>query len=319
MISVTTVPSPRDSLVDHADFLEIHALTNVGRMVCVDEYLSWLRLASADEVAADSEWDWETEEESDQNEPLAMAAFRELDDRMYSCGKDLRHYPFEIGGNSLKLRHDGEKSVYTFLALLSWCGKDAGPRGTSGAKLFEEICARAAADYLGGPSQKVKWFVFGFPRRVQPRGFKDALDNLCSELGEGLGHHKGRLKLPHEKDGKLDVVAWREFDDRRPGKLITFGQCATGGDWVTKVTELPQAVDWCTTWMADRPGVWPVRSFFVPHRIDRTNWFDTCVKGGILLDRCRIASLASGVDTALEAELARWSSHVLNRIREEAT
>ena len=68
--------------------------------------------------------------------------------------------------------------------------------------------------------------------------------------------------------------------------------------------------------MADRPGVWPVRCFFVPHRIDRTNWFDTCVKGGILLDRCRIASLAAELDANLEAELANWSSHVLGVIKE---
>src|SRR5690606_9993303 len=163
-------------------------------------------------------------------------------------------------------------------ALLSWFGKDYGPRELDGEKLFEEDCGCAAATYLGWPSQNIKRFVFGFPRRAQPRGCKDALDALCRALGGGIGHRRGRATLPNQKDGKLDVVAWKDFDDRRGGKLITFGQCATGRDWPDKVTELPRSDDWCTLWMADRPGVFPLRCFYVPHRIDPENWFPICVK-----------------------------------------
>ena len=134
-------------------------------------------------------------------------------------------------------------------------------------------------------------------------------------MGDGGCHHKGRPKLPDQKDGKLDIVAWKEFEDKRQGKLITFGQCATGRDWEAKRSELPAAEDWCTNWMADRPAVWPVRSFFVPHRVDRGNWFYTCSLSGILYDRCRIASLASTLDTGLEAKWKKWSSHVLKEIR----
>jgi hypothetical protein len=35
-------------------------------------------------------------------------------------------------------------------------------------------------------------------------------------MGEGGSHHKGRPKLPDQKDGKLDIVAWKEFEDKRP-------------------------------------------------------------------------------------------------------
>jgi hypothetical protein len=313
MIDTTGLPSPNDPPECHADFLELTALRSMGRGISIHEYIRDLKLGNVDETIADSD-DGGQAEEDDQGEPLAEAAFSELDDRMRSCG-GLAEYPFEIESNLLKLRDDAETRLYTFLALLSWFGKSAGPKGTNGEKLFEEVCAKAAVGYLGGPSPRVKSFVFGFPRRVEPKGFKAALDKLCIVLGEGQGHHKARPKLPHEKDAKLDVVAWREFEDQRPGKIITFGQCATGADWIDKVTELPQTVDWCTTWMADRPGVWPVRSFFVPHRIDRKNWFDTCVKGGILHDRCRIANLAKDLGADLAAQIASWSSHVLSGIR----
>lgn len=285
MIDTTALPSPTDPAEYHADFLELMALKSASRSASIHEYIRDLKLASCDETLADSMRDEEFET-ADESESLAEAAFFEIDDRVRACGSVPTHYPFEAGESMLTLRDGGENSVYTFLALLSWYGKNAGPPGMNGEKLFEEVSARAAAAYLGGPSQNVNWVVFGFPRRVEPKGFKAALDQLCKRLGEGQGHHRARPKLPHEKDGKLDVVAWRDFDDRRQGKLITFGQCATGGDWAAKVSELPQTLDWCTMWMADRPGVFPVRSFFVPHRIDRVNWFDTCVKGGILHDRC---------------------------------
>lgn len=316
MMDPNNPPSPNDRAEDHADYLEFTALARESGSVSIHEYIKDLEVANADEAIADSEPERD-EVQFDQCEPLAEAAFDELDDRRRACGDIAERYPFEITSHSLKVRMNAEKSVYTFLALLSWFGKDAGPRGVNGEKLFEDVSARVAAAYLGGPSAQVGFYVFGFPRRVAPKGFKNALDSLCKELGEGDGHRKGRLKLPHEKDAKLDVVAWRDFHDRRQGKLITFGQCATGADWQEKLTELPQSIDWCTTWMADRPGVFPVRSFFVPHRIDDVNWFDTCVKGGILWDRCRIAGMASGFDANLNADLAVWSKHVLSTIRRQ--
>lgn len=313
MIDPKHPPSPTDRPEDHADYLELMALKRRGAAVSIYEYIKDLNVASADEVIGDSDPD-SAGQAFDQSEPIAEAAFAELDDRRDACDATARHYPFDVSNDSLKRRPDGERSVYTFLALLSWYGTSMQQTELNGVQLFEDVCASAAAAYLGGPSPHVKSYVFGFPRRIAPKGFKDALDDLCKQLGEGEGHRKGRPKLPHEKDAKLDLVAWKDFHDRRQGKLITFGQCATGGDWVQKITELPATFDWCTTWMADRPGVWPLRSFFVPHRVDRTNWFDACVKGGLLLDRCRIASLSSGVDRNLQDKLAAWSSHVVTVI-----
>jgi hypothetical protein len=319
MIDPDSVPAAGDPPEFHADFLELSVFKSAERSVSIHAYIRDLRLSNADEAAADAEddTDAETDDGADYSEPLAESAFSELDDRTQACGgSGVDHYPFEITANRVALCDNAESSLYTFLALLSWFGKDAGPPGTDGEKLFEEVSAQVAAAYLGGPNPDVKWFVFGFPRRfTTAKGFKDALDTLCRALGEGQGHHKGRPKLPDEKDAKLDVVAWREFSDRRQGKLINFGQCATGRNWAGKVTELPQTVDWCTTWMADRPGVWPIRSFFVPHRIDAANWFDTCVKGGLLYDRCRIASLTARLDGDLKGQCEAWSQHVLRRIR----
>jgi hypothetical protein len=315
MIQPDAVPEATAPPEHHADFLELCTLRSRRQSMSVQEFIRDLRIANATEVIADSNGRDEDDEGDEQAEALAQAAFDEIDARRRSFGSSASWYPFEVTPDSLSLRAGGEEALYTFLALLSWYGKDSGPNNTDGEKIFEEISAKAAEAYLGGPDVRVQSFVFGFPRQVEPKGFREALDKLCDVLGEGGGHHRGRPELPNQKDGKLDIVAWVEFADKREGKLITFGQCATGRNWGQKITELPDSGQWCRYWMAGNPTVSPLRSFFVPHRVERDNWTHTCNFGGILYDRCRIASLASEADTALRMQWSNWSAHVLKGIR----
>jgi hypothetical protein len=314
MIQPDSVPEATAPAEFHADFLELCTLRSVNRSVSAQEYIRDLRIGNATEAIADAH-DEDPDREDDDSEDLAQQAFDELDERVRNFGPSSGHYPFEVASNTLSLRVGGDQSLYTFLALLSWFGKDAGPPGTDGEKLFEDVCARAAESYLGMSGGRVTSVVFGFPRRVLARGFAAALDSLCQSMGEGGGHRKGRPKLPDQKDGKLDIVTWVEFHDRRQGKLISFGQCATGRNWGEKISELPPPERWCGHWMADTLTVLPVRSFFVPHRIDRENWSYSGTFGGLLYDRCRIASLASDADDPLRTQWAQWSAHVLHEIR----
>jgi hypothetical protein len=320
MIQPDSVPEATAPPEHHADFLEFSALRSHNQRVSFQEFVRDLRIGNAAEVVADSaEWDADGNGGDTGNyaeaEAIAQAAFDEVDERQRNFGVDAAQYPFENTGNSVSLRTEGEQSLYTFLSLLSWFGKDAGPSGTDGEKIFEEVCAKAGEAYLGGPSHRVRSFVFGFPRRVHSKGFAAALDSLCASLGEGGGHRKGRPKLPDQKDAKLDLVIWVEFHDSRHGKMITFGQCATGRNWDHKLSELPSPDLWCGHWMADAPTVLPVRSFFVPHRIERDLWTYKCTFGGILFDRCRIASLASETSGETKTNWMEWSAHVLDAIR----
>jgi len=316
MIAPNSVPAATDPPEHHADFLELCTLRSRNRCASFQEFLADLRIGNAGEAIADSSpRDAEEEESDEEAEAVAQSAFDELDERQRNFGANAASYPFDISGNTLKLKQNGQESLYTFLALLSWYGKDAGPADTDGERIFEEVCAKAAEVYLGGMAGRTMSVVFGFPRRVLPKGFAEALDSLCKSLGEGGGHRKGRPKLPDQKDGKLDIVTWIDFHDRRQGKLISFGQCATGDNWKGKISELPPPDRWCGHWMDDTPTVLPIRSFFVPHRIERNIWSHTCTFGGILYDRCRIASLASGADDELKKQWIAWSAHVLDQIR----
>jgi hypothetical protein len=312
MIGALVLPessAPREHL---ADWLELRTLGVEGRSTSFRDVVSQYKIGGVTDSTEEYELGTDIiTDEDDACEALAESVFAEIAEREKACGGPGTAYPFEVNGSLVNSLPNTESSVYTFLALLSEFGKDAGPTVGGGAKLFEDVCAKAAEVYLGGYSDDVLSRVFGFPRRLLPPGFRNALDQLCKDLGEGVCSHPNRPLVKDQKDAKLDIVAWREFPDRRPGKLIVFGQCATGQDWKDKVTELPNTDDWCTWWMSDRPVVWPVRLFFVPHRIQYEAWPWTNVIGGILFDRCRIAGLTSNLDPDIAARCAEWSAYVL--------
>ena len=133
---------------------------------------------------------------------------------------------------------------------------------------------------------------------------------MCRQMREGQSCRMDRSNLADQKDARLDLVVWRPFRDDRPGKLMGFGQCATGGDWPDKLTHL-QPETFCSMWLADSPVVPPARMFFVPFRIGLRRWMDVGRKGGIIFDRCRIAFSTRHVDEDLMRECAEWTSHVV--------
>jgi hypothetical protein len=299
---------------DLADWLEIRAFRDRDGNGSYIDLLNALRMSGT--VDALSEDDDEAEPEArtweDPYEGAAESALSEIADRFKACGAEDGSYPFETGANFVALTSNTHSSVYVFLLLLSCYGQHPSVRGAAGEKLFEEVCAKAAEAYLGGRHANVKSLVFGFPRRVLPRGFRDAVTALCGALQEGRGP-KARPNLRDQKDAKLDVVAWRGFDDGRAGKLIAFGQCATGSNWTEKLTEL-QADKWCFLWMEEMPAVNPIRVFFVPHRVSEREWISANAYGGILFDRCRIARHSQLLGRPLQRQLEAWSQHVLTKI-----
>jgi len=301
-----TVPSLIDPPEEKADWVELYALKDDDGNASFADLISALGLSGTADAIEEEDDEGPLEELTDEDhyEGAAEAAFQEITDRVDACRGVKDGYPFALTNNAVLRRNDSIGSVYCFLLMLSRFGHKAG--GSEGAKLFEELCAEAAKSYFGIDKTHVRSSVFGFPRRVGPAGFARALDALCCELGEGRGARQ-RPNSADQKDAKLDVVAWRSFADGRQGKLIAFGQCATGTDWKNKTTELGQPMDWCRLWMQDTPAVPPIRMFFVPHRISETVWFQTCVNGGILFDRCRIVQHSESVPEDLREQLAEWS------------
>src|SRR5262249_2280393 len=165
--------------------------------------------------------------------------------------------------------------------------------GLDGSSLFEEVCAAAGAAYLGGRRAGARSLVFGAPRRSTPAGFRAAVDHLCAELGGG-GGCRPPARLRPQRDSRLDVVVWRTFPDGRSGKVIAFGQCATGRGWPDKLEELqPRA--FTALWLREPLGIEPLRLFFVPFRVDAERWEEASLRWGVLFDLRPIAASAGGV------------------------
>jgi hypothetical protein len=199
-------------------------------------------------------------------------------------------YPFNVKGTVVSLRNSfpANPVPYLFCLLLSYCGW----KKKRGAKfdpwlLFEHLSCVAARAYVDG-----KALLFGTSSRKGAGAknvFRTQVDRLAAELNEGDGFKQ--LKGVRIQDGKLDLVAWKPFPDRRGSQLLLFGQCAAGGNWDgAKLSELQPREGFWDNWLLDAPVSPLIRSYFVPHRNPEMGyWKHDARLGGIFFDRCRVA------------------------------
>ena len=260
--------SPTDPLL-LADWLELQALISPDGNSSRGDLESALRVAALFEPDDDERLEQQT-----------LEVFSELEQRI---GAAKEAYPFTIDYGVLQTKPDWELiPAYVFCLCLSYFGWTISSTSTiNPRKLFEQISCTAAKGYLQGEAVG-----FGAPRTELPSSFPEAISALCERLGEGDGY--GGESSLNRQDDHLDLVAWKNFPDKLPSKIVMFGQCASGKHWRDKLAELQPEPFW-GQWMA-RAHVSPlVRSFFVPYRIERAWWRYTAGNSGVVFDRCRIA------------------------------
>jgi hypothetical protein len=304
-------PVASDDVTTKADFLELQSFRTKDRSVSLQDLTQELkRSGSVDAVGDPEAANYVGDRGTETSQSLAEDTFNELEDRHRACGGDSGQYPFSVNGSLLAHDNNAAGRVYTFLLLLSKFGITAGPKGTHGERIFEDLCRHAAQGYFGGAALGASAEHFGFPRRVLPKHFPKALQELSNRVGD-FTPNEVAPRSKDQKDAKLDIVAWRPFPDRRPGKLIGFGQCAAGrADFDAKIHEL-QIQSFCKSWLREHPSVDPVRMFFVPWRVGSAEYRKTCIDGGIAFDRCRISYFCGDIEKQLRTQCRAWSRHVL--------
>lgn len=305
-------PSATSTKEEHADWLELRSILDGDQSTSLQDLIRELRRGGTVPEADDGN-DWGSES----SERIAQDAFSELEARALACGED--RYPFAISNHSIKLSPNFRQSPYTFQLLLTTYGMVKFGKVTP-EKIFEDLAAFAAQRYFG-PDGQARSLAFGFPRRYEPKNFAQALDDLCIKLGEGGGAVSPdnsvagiakKKRLAAQKDGKLDIVAWRPFPDGRVGKLIGFGQCAAGDtDWRTKFSEV-QPDAFRELWLRTCLVVKPIRMFFVPRRVEQDIWEEVGIQAGLLFDRCRITHHLVGLPSDIRTECEAWTSHVIS-------
>lgn len=249
-------------------------------------------------------------------------AFYELSNRARHCG-DASSYPFALSSTGTKLMRKKASSphcdVYTYLLLATQLNMktEKVQGGQDATVVFEHLCSEVAERYWGGPHAHVGSLVFGTGRDWDDAGtttsdvgvFRHAIEDLCKRVGEGHAFQNRNAGSLTAKDGKLDIVVWRDFADSRVGKLIGFGQCKTGTNWEADLMKL-RPEGFCQKWLLSQPPVVPVRLYFVCDRVvDR--WYDRCVDGGLIFDRCRIVEYADKLSASTAARIKKWTDAAL--------
>lgn len=201
-------------------------------------------------------------------------------------------YPIERAGLGFQPRGAWDAYLcYSFLLFVSLNQSYTKMRfigGTAGvpAALFEIITGRVLELFLGGRAIRI-----GSPREPPvPVPFPDAIDHLSGEIREPVGARD--LEAHDSGDDGLDLWVFKAFQDSRPSQLFLIAQCAIGTDWPYKRSELDarlwkRHIDWFSE---------PLKAFAVPFQIGQPSWRETATRGGLVLDRPRIAATVEAAD-----------------------
>lgn len=281
------------NIIALADWLELKALVAGDRNASAGDLQNALRIVLG----------------FSQAEELTVETFFELEARLEASSEA---YPFNMEKSRILQTKStvNRYAAYIFCLCLSYFGwKQEKGEKINPRLLFEELSCIAAKQYLQG-----EVYQFGTSRRESGiSSFRDAVNELCIILGEGSGIRP--VNVLNKKDDHVDLVAWRDFRDRRESKLILFGQCASGYDWEEKVSELQPDKFW-SHWMKDSEVSPLGRSFFIPHRIayeDGEKWRYITRYAGIIFDRCRIAYWAwmDNDRVVSDSRYMKWCNSIL--------
>lgn len=271
-----------------ADWLELSAIEAGDKNSSAGDLLSVLALVRNDDV----------------DDELSLEVIREIERREKATGEG---YPFIVQhARVLQAKPNWKDHVaYVFCLCLSYFKwKSEKGAAINPWNLFEELSCIAAAQYFQG-----RVFHFG-SRSKDLKSFSRGVSELCRLIGEGQDFkQQPTLK---RKDDKVDLVAWKEFLDSAPGKLIIFGQCAAGDDWDEKIDQLRPDVFW-KQWMLEPETSPLIRSFYIPHRLPPEKWQFYARRTGILFDRCRIAYWAWHANNIVlkDERYLKWCKTVL--------
>ena len=146
-------------------------------------------------------------------------------------------YPFTVSDFAVLRRPTPLSDCYAALLLLT-PGSVARQtvRATDTAEMadvLEEIAEVALANFWGFGGSAIR---FGYPsKHGRPEAFHQAIAWLAQKIGVEPG---SGYRPPRRKDGGVDVVAWRQFADRRQGFPVALAQCTIQAETFTKTSDI---------------------------------------------------------------------------------
>ena len=344
-------PLPNDTRSRLADWLEVESLVGfrgAGASSRVHRLFDALgdegHDIESDEVTGD---DLETEILEEKRASCADEVLEELGHRIDVLGN---RYPFKLEldgvGSRWKIMPSPDTSddqimaaraCYVFCLLTSAfrdnriCGTDSSSLEQVIAEHFQAVAVDAAAGIING-----EVISFGWPRK-SGKGFLPALKDASQQLCLGSPWETvPTFSQGQEKDAGIDVIAWRNFCDGRPGKLVMLGQVASGRNWEEK--SVKAHTNRFFLWFMKRPTEHFIPSIFIPfpqhhgcsgrkekvfEDVAREEAWAREASFGLVVDRLRIveaaaARLAANSDSSGASTLAtlnQWVNEVLDLAR----
>ena len=338
-------PVPKDTRSRLADWLEVEALVRKRGVAARGDVLRLYDFMSDD--GHDLETDEVTGEileseilENDRSE-CADEVLAEIEHRAKVLGAD---YPFQLSFERFQWsirpasqvddnRMMAARACYLF-CLLTSAIRDDRIGGAAIASLrrsmeryFQAVATDAAAGIIYGEA-----ISFGSPR-PGGTGFHPALKDASARMR--LGRPLQRVPLwssGKEKDAGIDVIAWQDWRDGRPSKVVMLGQVASGNNWTDK--SVKNDTHRFFEWFSERPTEHFIPSIFIPfplhHNCEPREGasfeevaFATAShleRGfGLVVDRLRIveaaatrlATVDSGIETSTLTLLNGWMDDAL--------
>jgi hypothetical protein len=233
-----------------------------------------------------------------------VAAALKIIERRSAILKD--RYPFEINEYAVVFHEERLISGYTYLLAISRPSYSAIWQNQSPTQedsdLFEEFVANVLISYLGLNSHAL---AFGWPSKLgRPQEFHLAIEWLASKMGIEPGTS---FRPPRRKDGGVDVVAWKNFGDKRSGFPVYLVQCTLQRDFLTKSRDIDLRL-WAGWLEMDRD---PFVILAVPKTIAPGELWNEISANAIVLDRIRLAeycgvNISKDVSNYLEKILDKW-------------
>ena len=230
---------------------------------------------------------------------LQVASALRIIERRSAILKD--KYPFEINEYAVVFHKERLNCGYTYLLAISRPSYTAAWQHPSPTQedsdLFEEFVAQTLTEYLGANSHAL---AFGWPSKLdRPQEFNLAIEWLAARMGIEPGN---AFRPPRRKDGGVDVVAWKNFGDKRSGFPIYLVQCTLQRDFLPKSRDVDLRL-WAGWLEMDRD---PLVVLAVPKTISPGELWNEISANAIVLDRIRLSEYCNFDNSSeIEAYLAK--------------
>lgn len=176
-------------------------------------------------------------------------------------------------------------------------GRDFTEQGALFEKLTQESLKALFPDWEIHPTGWTK---------TNPNQLHTVVQEVASLLGEALGDIE-RWTKPKAHEAGLDLLCYRPFADSRVGVPVYLVQCASGGNWDTKL-HTPSLRIWTKIvhWASD-----PKKAFAMPFALLDKDFIDRCnIVDGMLMDRYRLLSPGRNnpdwVSDELKTSIVKW-------------